>query len=121
MKMTLKILSRCMILTLQEQLGLYPYIGKIFNAFIFENMLATRIDTTSDPTQSLIATGFKNAIHYPPGNPQLISNNTEAINSLVYQLHQRKGTFVAESRLIYVQKLQANKLIELIDKEYNLN
>jgi len=104
----------------KEQLALYPYLGAVFNAFVFDSMMTTAIDTSSDPNNKQLATGFRSAIHRPNGNPQLINTDAEAINLLVYHLHQREGTFLAERRLLYQQKMQAEKLIELINKEYHL-
>lgn len=105
----------------KEQLALYPYIGTLFNAFVFDSMMITITDTSADPNNLQLAHGFRSAIQRPHGNPQLITTNREAINSLVYQLHQRKGTFVAEGRLLYEQKRQAKKLIGLINKEYHFS
>lgn len=105
----------------REQLGLYPYLGAVFNAFVFDSMMITAIDTTADPNNLQLAHGFRSAIKRPQGNPQLINTDPIAINALVYQLHQRKGTFVAESRLLYEQQKQAKKLIALINKEYHFS
>ncbi len=102
----------------REQLALYPYLGTVFNAFVLDSMLAITTDTSSDPNNVQLARGFSSDIHRPSGNPKLISTNTKEINSLVYVLHQRKGTFVAEIRLLYEQKMQAQKLIDLINKEH---
>jgi hypothetical protein len=105
----------------KEQLGLYPYLGALFNAFVFDSMMITVTDTSADPDNLQLAHGFRSAIQRPSGNPQLINTNAGAINSLVYDLDQRKGTFVAECRLLYEQKEQAKKLIGLINKEYHFS
>jgi hypothetical protein len=105
----------------KEQLSLYPYLGALFNAFVFDSMMITTTDTSADPNNLQLAHGFRSAIQRPHGNPQLINTHADVINSLVYVLHQRKGTFVAESRLLYEQKKQAKKLMELINKEYRLS
>jgi len=106
---------------IKEQLALYPYLGTLFNAFVFDSMMTTTTDTSADPNNLQLAHGFRSAIHRPHGNPQLVNTNADDINSLVYVLHQRKGTFVAEGRLLYEQKRQAKKLIELINKEYHFS
>src|SRR5205814_6907630 len=97
-----------------------PYLGAVFNAFVFDSMMITTTDTSADLNNLQLAHGFRSALQRPRGNPQLINTNADVINSLVYVLHQRKGTFVAEGRLLYEQKRQAKKLIELINKEYHL-
>jgi hypothetical protein len=104
----------------REQLALYPYLGTVFNAFVLDSMLAITTDTSADPNNVHLARGFSSDVHRPGGNPQLISSNPKEINSLMYVLDQRKGTFVAEIRLLYEQKMQAKKLIEFINKEYHL-
>ena len=55
-----------------------------------------------------------------PGNPQLLSYDKQKINSLIYYLHQRKSSFMGEARRLATQKELAEKLIKMINKEYNL-
>jgi len=97
----------------------HPYLSKLFDAAVFDDMMSTQLDTTHN-AYTLLAYGARSTVGRPPGNPQLRKADSDLLNGLIYQLHQRKSTFVVEVRLFYTQKQHAVKLIDEIDKEYQL-
>ncbi|WP_428328797.1 hypothetical protein [Mucilaginibacter sp.] len=102
----------------KENDGLYPLIGKLFDASVFNKMLRTpNITAYAD---SDFATGSKSYLLRPPGNPQLRSNDKDAINMLIYYLHQRKSSIFGEMRQLNEQRKEAETLIKLIDTAYKL-
>ncbi|HEY4324772.1 MAG TPA: hypothetical protein VGN20_12325 [Mucilaginibacter sp.] len=101
----------------KENVLSYPLLGQLFDASIFNKMVVIQ---NKGLTEKEYAGGSLNNMLKPPGNPQLLSHNKEKINLLIYYLHQRKSSFMGEMRRLTVQREQVEKLIELINKEYNL-
>ena len=97
----------------------YPLIGKLFDASVFDKMLITKNNV--EPNQFDFASGSRNNIQKPPGNPQLRFLDEDTINTLIYYLHQRKSSFLSEVRLLEEQKKVGLSLLHLINVEYNLN
>lgn len=97
----------------------YPLIGNLFDATIFDKMLV--ISDTSNFSAIRFAVGRMNYIIPPPGNPQLRNQDKDKINLLIYYLHQRKSSFNSEIMLMKKQKQKVAELIQLLDKEYDLN
>ena len=96
----------------------YPLIGNLFEASIFDKMLNT--GTYTDVSEYDFASGSKSNLQKPPGNPQLRNNNNDMINLLIYYLHQRKSSFFSEIRLLKKEKKEAISLITLLNNEYYL-
>ena len=112
-----------------EQLGLleakenemvYPLIGLLFDASIFDKMFVRSNMIRNQMTEKDFATGSRFYITRPEGNPQLRSRNPDQINQLIYFLHQRKSTFFGQITILLNQKKMAIDLIELLNKEYHL-
>lgn len=103
----------------REAQMLHPLLGNLFDATIFNSMIRTTADTSQNISEDL-STGRRRDIEKPAGNPQLVNKNSVLINSLIYQLHQRKSTFLAEAWLLSAQKKQAKELVDLIKEEYLL-
>ena len=101
----------------KEDVLSYPLIGELFDARIFNKMVVVK---NLNLTEREYATGATTNTLKPPGNPQLISQDKEKINMLIYYLHQRKSSFLGEVRRLLSQKELVEKLIQLINKEYNL-
>lgn len=101
----------------KENLLSYPLLGELFDATVFDKMVAAN---NTDLTEREYATGSTNNMMRPPGNPQLLSYDKQKINLLIYYLHQRKSSFMGEIRRLTVQKALAVKLIGMIDNEYHL-
>ena len=98
----------------QEAEMTYPLLGNLFDASVFNTMESSshyQIDST--------ASAFAN-IEKPAGNPQLRNHNPDAINQLIFYLHERNGSFIGEAGILKEQKAEAIALIETINKEYNL-
>lgn len=112
-----------------EQLGLleakenelvYPLIGLLFDASVFDKMFVSSNMIRNQMTEKDFATGSRFYIKRPEGNPQLRSSNPDQINQLIYFLHQRKSTFFGQITILLNQKKMAIDLIELLNKEYHL-
>ncbi|OIR12183.1 hypothetical protein GALL_64340 [mine drainage metagenome] len=112
-----------------EQLGLleakenemvYPLIGLLFDASVFEKMFIHSNELRSQISEKDFATGSRFYIRRPEGNPQLRNRNPDLINQMIYFLHQRKSTFFGETTILLNQKKMAIDLIELFTKEYHL-
>lgn len=101
----------------KENVLSYPLLGKLFDAAVFNKMVVVNNRLL---TEMEYASGSTNNTSKPPGNPQLLSHDKEKINELVYYLHERKSSFMGEIRRLIAQKELVEKLIKLIDKEYNL-
>jgi hypothetical protein len=65
------------------------------------------------------ATAFSN-ITKPGGNPQLRNHNPDAINQLIFDLHERNGSFIGEVGILKEQKAEEIALIETINAQYHL-
>ncbi|MFB9842969.1 hypothetical protein [Mucilaginibacter ginsenosidivorans] len=102
----------------KEDVLSYPLLGQLFDAKIFNQMVSVK---TSELTAQEYAGGSTNNLVMPPGNPQLISNDKEKINMLIYYIHQRKSSFMGEIRRLTVQKTVDTALISKINYEYKLN
>ncbi len=101
----------------KENMLSYPLLGELFDATVFDKMVGV---VNKGLTEREYAGGSTLNMVRPPGNPQLLSYDKQKINLLVYYFHQRKSSFMGEMRRLTAQKELAEKLIELIDKEYNL-
>ena len=112
-----------------EQLGLleakenemvYPLIGILFDASVFDKMFARTYMIRNQMSEKDFATGSRFYIKRPEGNPQLRSRNPDMINQLIYLIHQRKSSFFGQITILLNQKKMADDLITLLNKEYNL-
>ena len=99
---------------------LYPFLGNLFDASVFNTMIKADAKGTAYSVDSVTASLTMENLLKPEGNPQLRNNNADAINQLIFTLHERKSSFVGEIRLLLFQKQDAKVLIDLIDKEYHL-
>ena len=100
---------------------LYPVIGNLFDASVFNKMITA--DTTglnAFQINSSTNLSFNNIIK-PVNNPQLRKLDKDAMNLLIFYLHERKATFIGEMRLLRDQKREAQELIQLINSEYQLD
>ena len=100
---------------------LYPLIGNIFDASVFNKMIT--VDTSKTNSFQIDSSGnlsFNNIIK-PNNNPSLRNTDKDLINLLIFYLHQRKASFIGEVRLLRMQKRKATELIELLNKEYGLS
>jgi hypothetical protein len=103
----------------KEDVLSYPLLGQLFDATVFDKMLILKKNRVLSEKE--YASQSINVLVKPPGNPQLISRDREKINLLIYYLHQRKSSFMGELREMMGQKIMVEKLIRLINEEYNLN
>lgn len=101
----------------KEDVLSYPLLGELFDAKVFDKMVSVK---NTALTAREYAAGSTNNLTIPPGNPQLISNDKEKINMLIYYLHQRKSSFMGEIRRLTVQKTVDTTLISQINYEYKL-
>jgi hypothetical protein len=103
----------------KEDVMSYPLIGKLFDATLFNKM------TSRSKTQVLSEKEYAgqsiNLLEKPSGNPQLISHDREKINELIYYLHQRKSSFLGETRLLLRLKKMETELVDRLNKQYKLN
>jgi hypothetical protein len=98
----------------QEAEMTYPLLGKLFDASVFNTMESGShfvIDST--------ASAFAN-ITKPAGNPQLRHHNPDAINQLIFDLHERNGSFIGEAGILKEQKAEEIALIQTINIQYHL-
>jgi len=98
----------------QEAKMTYPLLGNLFDASVFNTMESGSrfvIDST--------ATAFAN-ITKPAGNPQLRNHNPDAINQLIFDLHERNGSFIGEVGILKELKTEEIALIETINTQYHL-
>jgi len=102
----------------KEDVLSYPLLGQLFDATVFDKMLILKRNKALSEKE--YAGQSINVLEKPPGNPQLISHDKEKINLLIYYLHQRKSSFMGELRQMMGQKIMVEKLIKLINKEYQL-
>ncbi len=101
----------------KEDILTYPLLGQLFDAKVFDKMVFIQ---NKGLTEKEYAGGSRNNTVRPPGNPQLLSHDKEKINLLIYYLHQRKSSIAGEIRRLSVQKELVEKLIKMINKEYDL-
>lgn len=99
----------------QEAEMSYPLLGTLFDAAMFNSMETKNSHFLIDSTASSIAN-----IEKPAGDPQLRNHNPDAINQLMFDLHERKGSFIGEVGILREYKKSAIALIETINKEYHL-
>ena len=102
----------------RENMLAYQYIGQLFDGSIFNQMIPVNMQQKF--AEHDYAAGSRNYLTKPAGNPQLRSNNKDAINQLIFCLHQRKSSFLGEIRILLAQKKLAEKLIENLNKEYDV-
>lgn len=102
----------------KESEMLYPLLGTLFDANIFNTMIKTDNAYTVDSVTASLT--MENLIK-PSGNPQLRQHNADEINQLIFYLHERKSSFAGEIRLLSFQKQYATSLIQSINQEYHLN
>jgi len=98
----------------QEAEMTYPLLGKLFDASVFNTMESGSrflIDST--------ASAFAN-ITKPAGNPQLRNHNADDINQLIFDLHERNGSFIGEVGILKAQKAEEIALIQTINTQYHL-
>ena len=95
----------------------YPLLGNLFDASVFNTMVKTGGSDFSVDTSASI---FSN-LTKPTGNPQLRNHDPDKINLLIFYLHERKSTFIGEAGILQEQKKAAASLIQIINKEYDLN
>lgn len=102
----------------KEDVMSYPLIGKLFNASLFNQMMSK--SKTMMQSEMEYAGQSVNLLEKPQGNPQLISQDREKINELIYYLHQRKSSFVGEIRhLARLLKLETD-LLDRLNSAYGL-
>ncbi|MBS1918114.1 MAG: hypothetical protein JST87_17725 [Bacteroidetes bacterium] len=99
---------------------LYPLLGSLFDAAVFNTMVPTDFKVSAYSVDSVTANLVMENLLKPASNPQLRSNDKDKINMLIFYLHERKSSFVGECRLLLQQKKYAAALIESINKEYHL-
>ena len=100
---------------------LYPMLGNLFDASVFNTMVQTNYRINSFSVDSVTASLVMENLLKPPGNPQLRNHNADNINQLIFYLHERKSSFVGEIRLLMQQKKNAAGLIQTINKEYHFS
>jgi hypothetical protein len=99
---------------------LYPMLGNLFDASVFNTMVQTKYRINTFSVDSVTASLVMENLLKPPGNPQLRNHNADNINQLIFYLHERKSSFVGEIRLLMQQKKNATELIQTINKEFHL-
>jgi hypothetical protein len=104
----------------KESEMLYPLLGSLFDATVFNKMIKADAKATAFSVDSVTASLTLENLIKPPGNPQLRTHNEDAVNQLIFDLHERKSSFVGEIRLLLFQKQNATVLIQSINKEYHL-
>ncbi len=104
----------------RESEMLYPLLGNVFDANVFNKMIKADARGTAFSVDSVTASLALENLAMPAGNPQLRNHNEDIINQLIFTLHERKSSFVGEIRLLLFQKQDAKDLINLINKEYHL-
>jgi hypothetical protein len=100
---------------------LYPLLGSLFDATVFNTMVQTKFMIQTNSTDSVTANLIMESLLKPAGNPQLRDHDKDKVNMLIFYLHERKSTFIGETRLLLQQKKNAAALIKIIDKEYHLH
>ena len=104
----------------KESEMLYPLLGSLFDATVFNKMIKADAKARAFSVDSVTASLALENLIKPPGNPQLRPHNEDAVNQLIFDLHERKSSFVGEIRLLLFQKQNATVLIQSINKEYHL-
>ena len=99
---------------------LYPLLGNLFDAGIFNTMIKASYKTSTFSVDSITASLVMENLLKPAGNPKLRNYNADNINQLIFYLHERKTSFIGEIRLLAQQKKSTIALIELINREYHL-
>ncbi len=97
---------------------LYPLIGNLFEASVFNQMVTTHA-TNNNFAEKDAANSHKSDFQKPAGNPQLRNFNKDIINQFTYYLHQKRSTFEGEIKALSAEKLADIVLVQLIDKEYH--
>lgn len=98
---------------------LYPMIGILFDATVFQTMLVTDASVMGGETD--YASGTRSNIQKPAGNPQLRNHTADQLNQLIYYLHQRKASFLGEMMQLYQEKKAALELVTLLNNQYHLD
>jgi hypothetical protein len=102
----------------KEDILSYPLLGELFDAAVFDRMMSVKKNRILSEQE--YASQSINMVSMPPGNPQLINHDKEKINLLIYYLHQRKSSFLGETRQLMGMRNLVEKIVKQIDKEYNL-
>ena len=98
----------------QEAEMTYTLLGNLFDASVFNTM-----ETGSRFVIDSTASAFAN-IKKPDGNPQLRNHKPDAINQLIFDLHERNGSFIGEVGILKEQKAEEIALIQTINSQYHL-
>lgn len=103
----------------EEATLLYPLIGKLFDEDVFNQMI---VPGTANATisEKQYAESSKDFLQKPTGNPQLRLYDKDLINELCYYIHQRRSTFDGEIRVVNTLKEADIRLIQALDRAYNL-
>ncbi|HLK30955.1 MAG TPA: hypothetical protein VKT28_20425 [Puia sp.] len=104
----------------KESEMLYPLLGSLFDASIFNKMIKPDAKGNVFTVDSVTANLALENLLKPAGNPQLRNHNENDINQLIFYLHERKSSFVGEIRLLSFQKQTAAELIQTINNEYHI-
>jgi hypothetical protein len=103
----------------KEDILSYPLLGELFDASVFDRMM--NINKNKILSEQEYASQSINVVSMPPGNPQLIDHDKEKINLLIYYLHQRKSSFLGETRQLMGMRKLVEQIIKQIDQEYSLD
>ena len=87
-----------------ERRAVDPLLAKIFNPFVFDNMLANN-----------------NEIQKPIDNPPLRSYDISLQQDLAYNINQLKGSNIIISTRLKLLHAKATNIISFLQKEYHLN
>jgi hypothetical protein len=114
---TIEAYKTLMPVDIREAELLYPLLGNLFDASVFNTMVKTGGTDFSIDTSASI---FANLIR-PAGNPQLRNHDPDKINLLIFYLHERKSSLIGGAGILQEQKKAASSLIKVINEEYHLN
>ena len=102
----------------KEDVMSYPLLGQLFDAVVFDRM--TNPSKNGILTEKEYASQSIRILKKPPGNPQLIRYDKAKVNELIYYLHQRKSSFLGETRQLMGIRELVKKLLKQVDEKYNL-
>ena len=75
---------------------LYPLLGSLFDASVFNTMVKTNFVISAYSVDSVTANLVMENLLKPAGNPQLRDHDKDKINQLIFYLHERKSSFVGD-------------------------
>src|SRR5271154_944605 len=84
--------------------------SQLFDGYIFQKMFDVA------PTEFSVQGNIKR----PEGNPPLLSNNITVINTVIIAYHYLYSVTEVNNKGAFVRCQNANRLIDLLKKEYNL-